>query len=399
MWKPIITDTVLKKSIQEKISEISFVLNSNEILNPENTGLLSGQSGILLFKAYHDLYTQSVNGNNIEKSILNIFSGVNTKGGLSYSNGMCGVLWALNHLVDLELLDIDEDFFEETTSAIQDDLVVNSNTNNYDYLHGAFGQIHYLLGRKQKFDRKIIDNVLKKYAETSETIDDKMCRKILLNFDTRKIGYCLGLAHGVPGVILILVNYLKLFPNDILARDILLKNLNFLISTKKDKPDPYYFPTCIVEDYKDYGKLGWCYGDLGCALAIFKAGKLLHRNDLVEEAISLFMLLTTCKGTKEQYITDADFCHGTVGIAHFFNRMYNWTDINEFKIASEYWYSETMNLAKFTDGLAGFKHFNGLKKDFVCQQGFLEGVAGIGLSLMASISHIEPKWDRSLLLD
>jgi len=57
-------------------------------------------------------------------------------------------------------------------------------------------------------------------------------------------------------------------------------------------------------------------------------------------------------------------------------------------------------MTKFEDGLAGFKswrteEYGGLSNDL----GFLEGIAGIGLALISSISDIEPAWDECLLLN
>ena len=97
-------------------------------------------------------------------------------------------------------------------------------------------------------------------------------------------------------------------------------------------------------------------------------------------------------------IVDAGLCHGTAGIAHIYKRMYINTNIIEFKDASNYWYSETLKMAKY-DIPSGFLAYRpiengGLKKEF----GFLDGISGIGLSLISAISDIEPAWDEALLL-
>ena len=56
-------------------------------------------------------------------------------------------------------------------------------------------------------------------------------------------------------------------------------------------------------------------------------------------------------------------------------------------------------MAKIDDGVAGYKvwrtsEYGGLQIEYA----FLEGIAGIGLSLISAISDIDPKWDEYLLL-
>jgi len=93
---------------------------------------------------------------------------------------------------------------------------------------------------------------------------------------------------------------------------------------------------------------------------------------------------------------DADFCHGSVGVAHIFSRFYNYTGNENFRKAAEYYYRKTIDMAVHPDGLAGYKHLtdDGLVTDY----SLLEGISGIGLSLISAVSDIEPQWDQCLLL-
>lgn len=69
-----------------------------------------------------------------------------------------------------------------------------------------------------------------------------------------------------------------------------------------------------------------------------------------------------------------------------------------FKETANYWIEETLKMAKFEDGLAGYKAWYGEKDGWRNEYGFLEGIAGIGLTLLAHISNEEPTWDKCLLL-
>ena len=105
------------------------------------------------------------------------------------------------------------------------------------------------------------------------------------------------------------------------------------------------------------------------------------------------------KSLSDNMVNDAALCHGTAGIAHIFNRFYHITNIPDFKEAAIYWYNQTIQMSKFEDGLAGYKTCisNDSKKLENCT-GFLEGIAGIGLALISSVSDIEPSWDEFLLI-
>ena len=72
------------------------------------------------------------------------------------------------------------------------------------------------------------------------------------------------------------------------------------------------------------------------------------------------------------------------------------TNIESFKEASLYWLTETLNNGKSEFGYAGFEFLNiGSVKSPI---GFLNGLSGVGLSLLAMIQNEEPKWDEIVML-
>jgi hypothetical protein len=103
------------------------------------------------------------------------------------------------------------------------------------------------------------------------------------------------------------------------------------------------------------------------------------------------------RNLQENYVMDAGLCHGTAGIGHIFYRMWRNTRMLEFKNAADYWMNETLKMAKFEDGLTGYKTWHG-KSGWINSYGLLEGIAGIGLALLTYYYEIEPTWDECLLL-
>jgi hypothetical protein len=98
-------------------------------------------------------------------------------------------------------------------------------------------------------------------------------------------------------------------------------------------------------------------------------------------------------------VADASFCHGTAGIAHIYNRMYQSTGGNHYKLAARFWLNETLKMAMHNNGIAGYRYWYPSSEDnYKDEPGLLEGAAGIGLVIMAAISDLEPVWDEALML-
>ena len=163
-----------------------------------------------------------------------------------------------------------------------------------------------------------------------------------------------------------------------------------------------YFPVWINEKNNtpsESSRLAWCYGDLGISMALYQVSKVTDNKILEKLAIEVLLNASNRRNLVSEQVIDAGLCHGTAGIAHIFNRMYRNTGIEKFKETSDFWIEETLKMAKFDDGLAGYKAWHTEKYGgWVNEYGLLEGIAGIGLALISAVSDIEPKWDECLLL-
>ena len=104
------------------------------------------------------------------------------------------------------------------------------------------------------------------------------------------------------------------------------------------------------------------------------------------------------RNTNRDIVQEAGICHGLLGIAHIYQRMYNYTKINEFYEIAQYWYEQTLSFIDQTGGMEDYKTWDILSEQFVSNPTLIDGKAGIGLCLISSISEIEPKWDRFMLL-
>ncbi len=95
-------------------------------------------------------------------------------------------------------------------------------------------------------------------------------------------------------------------------------------------------------------------------------------------------------------LRSAFLCHGTVGLAHIFNRLFQATGQSFFHDAAVAYYRRTLELLDAPGAMEGALRPG--PNQIIDGPGLLRGGAGIGLALLAAITPVEPAWDRALLL-
>jgi lantibiotic modifying enzyme len=102
-------------------------------------------------------------------------------------------------------------------------------------------------------------------------------------------------------------------------------------------------------------------------------------------------------------VSDGGLCHGAAGCAHMYNRLYQETGEAAFKDAALKWYTILFDTyyrpGKGASSFLAYSHNSETnQKEYKKNSGFLNGTAGIGLSILAGLSDTEPKWDYCMLL-
>lgn len=402
VWTPIITDNTHKELINLRLESII-----SELHNCKCTSLLGGNAGIALFYYYYFLFTANKDYRLIANSLLlNSINSISKDNyNFSFGKGACGIAWCLqllqkNGLIqfnpELVLSNIDKHIYNYTSRCLIE--------NNYDFIYGGIGGAIYFLERIPNTYAysaliKIID-LIDEIAEITPNNITWLDSFALSTIDSKK-KYNLGLAHGIPSVIYVLSRAFQAGIKKKKVHKLINGSINWLLKKRLMKSQISIFPNYIADGVlpKD-SRLAWCYGDLGIANSIWHAGVATNSSLWKSEAISILLNSTKRVDLEKNYVMDACLCHGASGIAHIYNRFYHETSIDEFKKASIYWYNITVNLANVKSKYSGYKTFEIYKEKERWRRslGLLEGIAGIGLSLISSISKSEPKWDRCLLL-
>ncbi len=312
----------------------------------------------------------------------------------------------LEHLSQNDFLEINtNEVIGELDDFLYQYMIKEIKKGNYDYLHNAGGIALYFLSRKpnphsEKYLTEYV-NILAEHSEKeSQTL--KWKSEVFGKDKDRIRVYNLSLSHGMASIVAILSKIYKRAINKEKTAQLLNGAINYLLSKQFDITQSLsYFPNSILPngDMGNSSRLAWCYGDLGISVALWNASQALNDKKLETKSLEILFHSSRRRNLLENYVRDAGLCHGTAGIAHIFNRMYINTGVQEFKETSNYWFNETLKMAKFDDGLSGFKVWRTKELGgWINDYGFLEGIAGIGLSLISAVSDIEPAWDEALLL-
>jgi len=397
------------KYYQQKIIDIFNIVLEENGHSPDSIGLLGGKTGLfmaLLLYAVHSKNSKcrkegikilETAFDKIEQSDSYVFS---------FCNGLAGFGWALEYLEQKGYYEGNTNIlFEDFDLVLSHVLDFEMQQGHYDFLHEALGIVLYFISRIEK--NKDLLPILQKFIIQLNELKEKHSTGSIkwisvIDREKQQTGYNISLSHGMSSIAVILS---KLYAingmNKEMIKSLLQDCITYILEQELDK-DKYgsFFPIFAIESMEQLhgSRLAWCYGDLGIAMALWQAGIALQNETWKNKALEILLFAAEKRRDLEaNMIIEAPLCHGTVGIGHIFYRMWWNTRLPEFKNAADYWMNETLKMAKFEDGLAGYKAWFG-KDGWINEYSLLEGIAGIGLALMTYYYEVEPNWDECLLL-
>ncbi|WP_302157971.1 lanthionine synthetase LanC family protein, partial [uncultured Alistipes sp.] len=173
----------------------------------------------------------------------------------------------------------------------------------------------------------------------------------------------------------------------------------YILSQEID-PQRYgnFFPGQSLENDPEhpvyFSRLGWCYGDLGVAAALWQAGCALRNDRWCAKALEVLRGTSRRRELAPNGIFDAGLCHGAASVALMYHYMYGQTGETLFAETRDYWIGETLRMGRLEEGLAGYGAWHGVEYGgWKREYGLLEGIAGIGLMLLAALAN-DPKSDQ-----
>lgn len=394
-----------KSDVINKIIEIKDKIIERRI-GQDDDGLFTGEIGILLFLSYYNKYFNDDSvyvqiDMRLDHCINKLATGFYYP---TYCSGVSGMLLSLDYMNKNNFIELEFDQANRIyRKMIAQSMLMMIKKGNYDFLHGAIGMAIFLLkcgGKEEEQNLSELLILLENIGiQKNETIKWE-CENDL----KKTISFNISMSHGMASIAIFLSLMIELNIEKEKSLLLLNKTINYILQQEID-PQKYgsCFPTTSLEsEYPNVHKsrLAWCYGDLGVAISLWRAGCSTNNEKWKTKALDTFNFASTRRNMEENSVIDGQLCHGTSGIAQVFRRMYFETGNYNYMGTSNYWIKKTLEIATWEDGFAGYKFLTGYPdSSWNGDCSFLEGIAGIGLALIASIGDSEYSvWDEFLLL-
>ena len=392
------------KKTTEKLEQIAECIYENlEKMHQDvkgSQGLFTGEFGILLFMYYYSKYsndkkildlTHSYTDLLIEKMgiIVGNLDKLNDSTYYTYCGGLAGVLYSLKFLNEKQFIEFDLSD-DEVTEHLAVAMRKFVNENNYDYLHGALGIGFYFL---KTDERQLVDELIDNLYHTAIIEESENTFKWEMKFNPMR-DFDISLSHGVSSVVVFLARAVK--SNIAVEKSTKMLNgtVTYILSLEQDfQQIGCHFPTDLGVQKS---RLAWCYGDLGIASSVWYAGKVTNNEMWKNKALEVFTNSAKRLSLAESHVQDAGICHGSVGIALIFRRMYIETKNVLFLETARHWINQTLDYATYADGLAGYKTW--WIEKWIRDFSLLNGISGIGLTFLSFLSDDSQDWDELFLL-
>lgn len=413
-WRPLL-DGDQAATAWQVILDIATALENpppppsitGEAVPGRGAGLAAGAAGMALFYAYLAQARQEERYADLAESYLDeaIEALATTTMGPGLYGGFTGVAWTARHL-DGRLFESEEDGEQEIDQVLADLLERGSWPGDYDLIGGLAGfGVYALEGLPNADARRCLERVIEQLAELA-TSDEQgtswFTGPQLLPPQQLEIcpnGYFnLGVAHGVPAVLAILAEAAQAGVAAETVQRLLPPAVDWLLAKELGGTDG--FPTWIGEGAElSRARMAWCYGDPGLATTLLLTARAA--GNATWEETALRVARNAARRPDEQSgIRDVGLCHGSAGLAHLYNRLYQASGDELFADTARFWYGRSLEMRRPGEGVAGYLAFmpdlEG-NMNWEADPGFLTGAAGIALALLAAVSDLEPEWDRVLL--
>lgn len=396
-------------SVAAELGDVLLAASPGERPDATDASLSRGEPGRALALAYlDDALPGRGYGDASSAALARAVEAVATQPlGPSLIQGFTGVAWAVAHLARRAGADASgatEAVDGALTALLRDGRWMGA----YDHVSGIVGIGVYALERlPDPAGTELLELVVATLAARAERTDGAatwFTSPAELHPDARERApdgyYNLGVAHGVPGVVSVLAGATGAgIPG---AAEWLDPAVTWLERQRLDEDDAAVWPFFVGPGVESFAsRLAWCYGDPGITLTLLQAAAVRERDDwaaLADRAIDKML----SRAVEESGVTGASLCHGAAGLAHLCGRLREASGRDGLDEFARTWARRTLGLRVDGEPMGGFTVWDPTDpKELggdVQGPGFLAGIAGVSLALVAAATDVAPEWDRCLLV-
>ncbi len=363
---PLFDDYFSKKLLQPHIEAITEAVSAQKH-DVKQPGWMTGLSGVAVFLGenaflYGEKSKVSEEAAGVLARIMEVINGGFTFP--TFAAGLTGILFVFRYLGERRIIDSDEAHaLDEIIPFIEKWGQSRIDEGDFDLLHGGLGPFYV-----QSLECSMSDTWVGRYERDSLNID-------------------LGLAHGIPSYL----QFLSRTEHSRIHQDVVMSDIKSVLGVLLSYADftmknGSVFPTRIKDGIAQYpSRLAWCYGDVGIGISLMIMGDRF--NGLTGVGERVLELAAARRDPINTRVSDPYLCHGSSGLALIFFKAYLLSKNDKFKEAAQYWTKETLNYLDSTHSPAKSKDMS-----------LLNGLSGIGLTLMAIDKGYLPGWQKGLML-
>lgn len=419
-WQPVLSGALRDSAEECALSIIDALAPLSSALEDDLVSRLSTEHGVSLSRgvaglallyhyaarAYADRRLERLSVSMVNAALDGIAT---RRSEPSLFGGFVGVAWAAAYLQSAGVAMPDEVDLAPVDAILLRYVSSSTHVTSFDLISGIVGIGVYALQRYPESSAiAIVERIVDRLYALAESVDggfawfdgpeaiSPMLRPLMPDGC-----YNLGMAHGAPGIIAMLAAAAERRIGGSATIELLQGAVRWLLRHRCiGNEATYCFPGLTPKSGSPYpGRTAWCYGDPGIAVALLAAARAT--GDMSGEAYAVELARVAARRLPENTgVVDAGICHGAAGLAHIYNRLYQGTHDSIFATAAESWVVQVLRHRAGGTGICGFtSRMAGPGGGTIASSavGLLEGVAGIALSLLATISALEPTWDAILL--
>ncbi|CAH1966130.1 unnamed protein product [Acanthoscelides obtectus] len=306
------SDHPIALELDNKWKEIEVKLQA---LDCSDYSVYTGTSGIALLKMKRD----PTNANTLREALM-LLSLNRLKGKrhtfLCGDAGPLAIGIHLNHLLgNSEQVDL---LCSKLKSLSQDVVNVQSDLPN-EYLYGRAGYLYAILYvnkyvMPQKFDDEFVRLIIEAILVSGRNLSKAFSFKCPLMYEWHE-SYYLGAAHGVSGILYLLLQVKQYLPDDDLL-NLIKPTIDYLTTQRFPSGN---FPSSLGRDVDRY--VQWCHGAPGFVYLFCEAYKVFHDPKYLQLASECGDVIWERGLLKKGY----SICHGVAGNAYCFLELYQST--------------------------------------------------------------------------
>ncbi|AYV32901.1 MULTISPECIES: lanthionine synthetase C family protein [unclassified Streptomyces] len=402
-WTALLSGPAAAKAVTVAVE----VAEAVEALPPADVGpsLCDGAAGFAVLNAYLALaLDDAAAAERAETWLRRAMAGLRVRPRAGLFAGVAGVGWAASHVT--RLLGLEAKSLDPTTHinrALMTRLARSPWCAPFDLVSGLAGYgVYALQCLPTPGARECLEGVVRQLGElaihTPEGVTWHTGPELLRDHQRRQSPdghHNLGVAHGVPGVLAVLALSAAAGVARPQAAVMASGAVDWLLAQRLDDTSPSRLPYWLNTDgFTVPARTAWCYGDAGAAMAVLVAARSLGVTAWEAEA-TVLARAAAVRAPEDTGVTDAWLCHGSAGLAHVFNRMWQATGDGQIGEGSRFWFMRTFDFHKPGGGdFAGYPKPDPWDGD---GSSLLTGATGVALALLAAATAMPPSWDRTLL--